>query len=72
MGELGSKLIWVNASKEQEELATKCDLFLCPPVHEYGTLDYHLFDEIFQLGYEYAKPKIEAFINREENKWVIP
>jgi lysophospholipid hydrolase len=70
MGELGQRLIWVYSSKQQQKIEDNCDLFLAPPVHEYGTLDYHLFDDIYQLGYDYSKPKIEAFI--KENRWVVP
>jgi lysophospholipid hydrolase len=72
MGELNTRLIWVHSTKQQQEVADQCDLFLSPPVHEYGTLDYHLFDEIYNLGYEYSKPKIEAFIKQKEYEWIVP
>ncbi len=69
MGELSQLLIWVNSSRQQQKLADNCDLFLSPPVHEYGTLDYHRFDEIFELGYMYSKQKIKEFIKDEQ--WVV-
>ena len=58
MGELSTRLIWVNSSRQQQKIEENCDLFLSPEVHEYGTLDYHLFDEIFELGYTlYPTPR---------------
>ena len=70
MGELSQKLIWVNSSKQNFTIADNCDLFLSPPVHEYGTLDYHLFDEIFEHGYNHTLPRIEAFLRDPENQWI--
>lgn len=72
MNELSERLIWASSTQQQQKAEDTSDLFLSPPVEEFGTLDYHLFDEIFQLGYEYAKPKIEAFVKQREYHWTIP
>ncbi len=71
MGELGSRLIWVYSSRQQQKIEDNCDLFLSPEVHQYGTLDYHMFDEIFDIGYKYTKPRIEAFLEDPENRWIL-
>mmetsp|Transcript_7420 Transcript_7420/g.8136 ORF Transcript_7420/g.8136 Transcript_7420/m.8136 type:complete len:1242 (+) Transcript_7420:96-3821(+) len=71
MGELSQRLIWVNSSKHQQNLADNVDLFLSPPVHHYGTLDYSKFDEIYEHGYNYAKSKIEVFLRNPANSWIL-
>ena len=71
MGELSKRLVWINGKRHKQTVSDNCDLFLSPPTHEYGTLDFHLFDEILQAGYDYAKPKIKAFTEDDEYKWII-
>lgn len=71
MGELSQKLIWANSAQKQKNLADDCDLFLAPPVQTYGTLDYHLFDEIYELGYNYTKHRIEDFLRDAEYQWIL-
>lgn len=69
MGELSQRLIWVSSTNHRKSLMDKVDLFLSPPVSNYGTLDYDKFDEIVDKGYQYAKPRVDAFIR--ENPWVV-
>jgi len=69
MGELSRKLIWVSANNRRDGLKDEADLFLSPPVKEYGTLQFDKFDEIVEKGYQYAKPRVDAFIR--ENPWVV-
>eukprot|EP00546_Thalassionema_frauenfeldii_P019367 CAMPEP_0178906706 /NCGR_PEP_ID=MMETSP0786-20121207/6970_1 /TAXON_ID=186022 /ORGANISM="Thalassionema frauenfeldii, Strain CCMP 1798" /LENGTH=1130 /DNA_ID=CAMNT_0020578435 /DNA_START=61 /DNA_END=3454 /DNA_ORIENTATION=+ len=69
MGELSHKLIWVSSVNQRESVQANADLFLKPPVQQYGTLDYDKLDEIIEVGYEYAKPRLDAFIER--NPWVV-
>ena len=69
MGDLSQKLIWVSSKIHLSEVMNNADLFLTPPVSHYGTLEFDKMDEIVELGYEYAKPRIDAFI--KENPWVV-
>lgn len=69
MGDLSQKLIWVSCENRRSEVLNSADLFLTPPVSEYGVLDYDKFDEIVQKGYEYAIPRIDDFIKK--NPWVV-
>ena len=40
------------------------DLFLKPPVQDYGTLEFDKFDEIVAVGYDYAKPIIDKWAEK--------
>lgn len=62
MGDLSSKLIWISAIKHLSTISESVDLFLSPPVGNYHTLSYEKFDEIFEIGYTYAKPRIEKWL----------
>jgi len=69
MGELSQKLIWVSSDNHRAEVMNTADLSLTPPVSEYGVLEYDKFDEIVEKGYQYALPRVDAFIKK--NPWVI-
>ena len=43
-------------------MAQLADLYLKPPVDDFGTLDFKKYDEIFDIGYKYALPKIEEYV----------
>ena len=43
-------------------MAQLADLYLKPPVDDFGTLDFKKYNEIFDIGYKYALPKIEEFV----------
>jgi len=68
MGDLSQKLMWVSAMRHLTTANKSVDLFLTPPVHEYGTLEFDKFDEIFEKSYEYAKPMIKEFL--KEKPWL--
>jgi lysophospholipid hydrolase len=65
MGELARRLIWVSSLKKSAEVADSVDLFLRPPVQDYGTLDFDKFDDIVQVGYEYTKHNLPFFFENE-------
>jgi len=67
--ELSQKLIWVSSTNHRSAVMDNVDLFLTPPVHHYGTLEYDKIDEIVQKGYDYAKPRVDAFIRK--NPWIV-
>jgi len=68
MGDLSQKLMWVSANKHLTTVKDSFDLLLTPPVHNYGTLEYDKFDEIYEKGYQHAKPLIEQFL--KEKPWL--
>jgi len=65
MGDLSQKLMWVSSVKHLSTVKENFDLLLTPPVHDYGTLEYDKFDEIYELSYQYAKPIVEKFLKEK-------
>lgn len=61
MSDLTSRLSWISSTSSKRQVESKADLFLTPPVADVGTLEYDRFDEVVQLGYDYAKPIIEKW-----------
>jgi lysophospholipid hydrolase len=55
MGDISERLAWVSADRHKKKAKADSDLFLEPPVGNYGVLEYDKFDEIVELGYAYAK-----------------
>jgi lysophospholipid hydrolase len=64
MGDISERLAWVNGDVQKKKVRKYCDLFLQPPVSNYGVLEFDKFDEIVELGYEYAKPKVDHFVKK--------
>jgi len=62
-------VIWVQSTKRRSEVIEAADLWISPPVSEYGVLEYDKFDEIVQKGYDHAVPLVDEFIR--ENPWVL-
>ena len=63
MGDINNHLAWVQSENERSKVKEnlKDGLFLRPPVGEFGTLDFHRFDEIVDIGYEYALPLVRKW-----------
>lgn len=69
-GDVNELLLWVASQRKLEtESVDTADLFLKPPVKHYGTLEFDKFDEIVDVGYQYAKPLVNKFV--KENPWVV-
>jgi len=43
-------------------------IYMRPPIDDYGTLDFHKFDELYQLGYKYG----QEFFNKMKEQGVLP
>jgi predicted acylesterase/phospholipase RssA len=69
MGDISDMLIWVSSEEHRKAVRAVCDLHLTPPVEDVSTLEYDRFDEIAEKSYQYAKPLVEAFV--EKNPWVV-
>ncbi|CEF67820.1 Neuropathy target esterase sws [Strongyloides ratti] len=67
MEEIQSRLAYVSCTRQLEMVkkAPYC-CYLRPPIEEIKTLDFHRFDEVKNLGYEYGKKKIEHLVNNNE------
>jgi lysophospholipid hydrolase len=62
MGDINERLSWISAERFKKHVVeNKIDLFLRPPVDDYGTLEFNKYDEIVQIGYDYAKPLVEQW-----------
>ena len=42
-------------------MAQMADLYLKPPMQNYGTLEFKKFQDIYHVGYTYAKPLVREF-----------
>lgn len=69
MGDISDMLVWVSSERHRQNMKMSSDLYLTPPVTGYATLDYHRFDELVQMGYEYAKPLVEKLVH--EHPWIV-
>ena len=64
MGDISERLAWVSGERHKKKVKEHIDLFLQPPVGNFGVLEYDKFDEIVTLGYEYAKPRVNNFVKK--------
>jgi lysophospholipid hydrolase len=69
MGDISDMLIWVSSDKHRRSSEHFCDLFLVPPVGDYGTLEYDKIDAIIEKSYKYSKPIINDFVKK--NPWLV-
>ena len=49
----------VSSNQKTREVKRDADLCLRPPIDEYGVLQFESIDEIVEVGYRYAKAKME-------------
>jgi len=69
MGDLSNRLAWMSGEQRMAAIQDDIDLLLKPPVKNYGVLEYDKFDELVQIGYEYAKPRVDELIKK--NPWIV-
>jgi predicted acylesterase/phospholipase RssA len=64
MGDINERLSWISAERLKKDIVdNKVDLFLKPPVQDFGVLEFDKFDQIVQIGYDYSKPLVEQWAN---------
>uniref|UniRef100_K3WH12 PNPLA domain-containing protein n=1 Tax=Globisporangium ultimum (strain ATCC 200006 / CBS 805.95 / DAOM BR144) TaxID=431595 RepID=K3WH12_GLOUD len=62
MGDVSAALAYVSSEQHKDRMKAECiDLYLRPPVNDYGTLQFDKMEEIIRVGYEYALPRIQAW-----------
>lgn len=65
MGDVSAALAYVASEQHKDRIRDECiDLYLRPPVKDYGTLQFDKMAEIIRVGYEYALPRIQAWAER--------
>ncbi|POR39079.1 Lysophospholipase NTE1 [Tolypocladium paradoxum] len=56
LAEIQGRLAYVSSVDALERAKTMAGcIYMRPPVDEYGTLDFHKFDELYQMGYKYGQ-----------------
>lgn len=62
MGDVSVALAYVSSEQHKDRMKAECiDLYLRPPVNEYATLQFDKMEEIIEVGYRYALPRIQAW-----------
>lgn len=51
----------INSIRNRDESMSAADLVLVPPVQDYPVLDFKKFGELAQVGYDYAREKVEEW-----------
>ncbi|RLN73089.1 hypothetical protein BBJ28_00003790 [Nothophytophthora sp. Chile5] len=65
MGDVSAALAYVSSEQHKDRIKEECvDLYLRPPVNDYGTLQFDKMEEIINVGYKYALPRVQAWAAR--------
>ncbi|POM65268.1 Patatin like protein [Phytophthora palmivora] len=65
MGDVSAALAYVSSEQHKDRIKEEfIDLYLRPPVKDYGTLEFNKMEEIIEVGYNYALPRIKAWMTR--------
>ncbi|RLN62929.1 hypothetical protein BBJ29_003597 [Phytophthora kernoviae] len=65
MGDVSAALAYVSSEQHKDRIREECvDLYLRPPVKDYGTLEFNKMEEIIDVGYKHALPRIQAWAAR--------
>lgn len=69
LAEIQARLAYVQSVDALERAKTMpgC-IYMRPPVDDYGTLDFHKFDEIYQMGYKFG----QEFLQNLREQGVLP
>ncbi|CEI68885.1 Lysophospholipase NTE1 [Fusarium venenatum] len=69
LAEIQGRLAYVSSVDALERAKTMAGcIYMRPPIDDYGTLDFHKFDELYQLGYKYG----QEFFNKMKEQGVLP
>ena len=69
LAEIQARLAYVSSvdNLERAKMMTGC-IYMRPPIDDYGTLDFHKFDELYKLGYTYG----QDFLQKMRDQGVLP
>jgi hypothetical protein len=62
MGDTSTALSFMSYYARHHETVALADLYLQPPVKEFGVLQFESSDEIEAIGYEYGKKHVAAWL----------
>ncbi|KAF4463481.1 lysophospholipase NTE1 [Fusarium albosuccineum] len=69
LAEIQARLAYVSSVDALERAKTMAGcIYMRPPIDDYGTLDFHKFDELYQLGYKYG----QEFLQKMRQQGVLP
>ncbi|KAH7160274.1 hypothetical protein B0J13DRAFT_540861 [Dactylonectria estremocensis] len=69
LAEIQARLAYVSSVDALERAKTMAGcIYMRPPINDYGTLDFHKFDELYMLGYTYGK----EFLQKMRDQGVLP
>ncbi|KAF4956632.1 hypothetical protein FSARC_11510 [Fusarium sarcochroum] len=69
LAEIQGRLAYVSSVDALERAKTMAGcIYMRPPIDDYGTLDFHKFDELYQLGYKYG----QEFFHKMKEQGVLP
>ncbi|KAF4975403.1 hypothetical protein FZEAL_7812 [Fusarium zealandicum] len=69
LAEIQARLAYVSSVDALERAKTMAGcIYMRPPIDDYGTLDFHKFDELYQLGYKYG----QEFFHTMREQGVLP
>ena len=69
LAEIQARLAYVSSVDALERAKTMAGcIYMRPPIDDYGTLDFHKFDELYKLGHTYGK----EFLQKMRDQGVLP
>ncbi|KAK7409548.1 phosphatidylcholine and lysophosphatidylcholine phospholipase [Neonectria punicea] len=69
LAEIQARLAYVSSVDALERAKTMAGcIYMRPPIDDYGTLDFHKFDELYKLGYSYGM----EFLQKMRAQGVLP
>eukprot|EP00742_Colponemidia_sp_Colp-10_P008838 GILJ01009598.1.p1 GENE.GILJ01009598.1~~GILJ01009598.1.p1 ORF type:complete len:1135 (+),score=165.01 GILJ01009598.1:128-3532(+) len=61
LSEIQARLAYITTDARSLAIEQTVDLYLSPPVQQYGTLEFGKFDEIVKVGYDYARNMLDQW-----------
>lgn len=69
LAEIQGRLAYVSSVDALERAKTMAGcIYMRPPIDDYGTLDFHKFDELYKLGHKFGK----EFLQKMREQGVLP
>ena len=59
--ELVAQSTVVASRQSQERAAAQACLYLKPPVERFGTMQFDAYEDLYRVGYDYARKQLEGW-----------
>jgi lysophospholipid hydrolase len=66
------RTLMLSSAHNRNLLKERVDLYLTPPIEEFGLFDWDHLEQIVDTGYQYARKKIEEWQAGQMNEDVAP